>query len=206
VQFLQYESEQYLAEMERSGRIVHMAEYNARPRQAVIVERTVTETAPYAPVGDAAPVNAVASAPLPGVVESRELAPRPVSRHGIIREAWADDNVSLPEPPQPLAPLSHSVSSPDLPATLGPEPYTGYRAHDSVAAYMIQAGSFSSAENAHRLASRLGKIHQATAEEVMMGGRTWWRVRLGPFGDLAAAQEVLGRVQADVPDARIVRP
>ncbi len=59
----------------------------------------------------------------------------------------------------------------------------------------VQVGSFSEYRNAKRLRRALkgfGKVH---IEEARAGGSRVWRVRLGPFGDLAAAERMLDRIR-----------
>jgi rare lipoprotein A len=68
----------------------------------------------------------------------------------------------------------------------------------------VQAGAFSSYQNAARLQARLGsglKISPTTTP----GGQTLYRVRLGPFDDIADADSALARVSSlGSNDAKIV--
>lgn len=70
--------------------------------------------------------------------------------------------------------------------------------------FVIQAGSFAAKENAQKLASKISGMGKVNVENVQMGGKSWWRVRVGPFRDKTMADEVLDQVRgAGVPDARI---
>jgi rare lipoprotein A len=65
-------------------------------------------------------------------------------------------------------------------------------------AHYIQVGAYSQRENAETQARRLrGRGHDARIESASSGGRTLWRVRLGPFIEMVMAEEKLDRVVAD---------
>ncbi len=60
----------------------------------------------------------------------------------------------------------------------------------------IQAGAFGQQDNALRLAQKLGSIASAKVEPVNYGGRTLYKVRLGPLDSVRTADSVLNRVLA----------
>jgi rare lipoprotein A len=69
----------------------------------------------------------------------------------------------------------------------------------------IQAGAFSVAENAERLRSRLGQITKTDISPAVVGGRTFYRVRIGPIATVDQADQLLGQVVvAGAGDAKIV--
>ena len=69
----------------------------------------------------------------------------------------------------------------------------------------IQAGSFSSEENAQKLSSQLSDFGPVDVAKVEMPEKTWWRVRLGPFAQTEDASQALEKVHAaNLPDARII--
>jgi rare lipoprotein A len=69
----------------------------------------------------------------------------------------------------------------------------------------IQAGAFSVAENAERLRSRLGQITKTDISPAFVGGRTFYRVRIGPIATVDQADQLLGQVVgAGAGDAKIV--
>lgn len=62
--------------------------------------------------------------------------------------------------------------------------------------WYVQAGSFSSEQNAQKLVSRLGSSAQASVALVEVSGKTWHRVRLGPFMSRDVAEEELERASS----------
>lgn len=69
----------------------------------------------------------------------------------------------------------------------------------------VQAGSFSSYQNALRMKSRLSGIGQTEITHALVNQRDWFRVRVGPIADVAMADQVLGQViSAGSDDARII--
>ncbi|KAA5607247.1 septal ring lytic transglycosylase RlpA family protein [Roseospira marina] len=71
--------------------------------------------------------------------------------------------------------------------------------------WFVQAGAFSDAENAQRVASDLAGIGPTRVSAVVRNGRDLVRVRLGPVTEGRDAARLLQRVQASgYPDARLV--
>ena len=69
----------------------------------------------------------------------------------------------------------------------------------------IQAGAFSVAENAERLRTRLGQVAKTDISPAMVGGRTFYRVRIGPIATVDQADQLLARiVGAGAGDAKII--
>ncbi len=60
----------------------------------------------------------------------------------------------------------------------------------------IQAGSFSSRDNAEGLSVRLRNYGATSIKPAMVNGRGFYRVRIGPIASVAAADFLLGRVIA----------
>lgn len=60
----------------------------------------------------------------------------------------------------------------------------------------IQAGAFGQQANANRLADKLNSYAPAKVEPVIYGGRTLYKVRLGPLENVQTADSVLNRVLA----------
>lgn len=70
---------------------------------------------------------------------------------------------------------------------------------------VIQAGSFKSRENAERAKRDLSSVAGVQIDSVDVGGEPFYRVRLGPFRDRAAAESALSRVKdAGHAGARVV--
>lgn len=101
-------------------------------------------------------------------------------------------NLALPPPPRDLR-YPHSFSAPAEPPK-------------SVASgSFIQAASFSDAGNAARLADRLASMWSAEVSPVLVKGKTWYRVHVGPIADPRAARQALDKLAAfGLPDARII--
>jgi rare lipoprotein A len=69
----------------------------------------------------------------------------------------------------------------------------------------IQAGAYSVAENALRLKNRLERLGPVNVYGARINGIDVYRVRLGPVGSVAEADQLLGRVLGSgVTEARIV--
>jgi rare lipoprotein A len=68
----------------------------------------------------------------------------------------------------------------------------------------VQAGSFSSHENALKVSSRLQGIGTVRVREINVGGRQYFRVQVGPARDVGAADALLSDVMnKGYPEARI---
>jgi len=73
--------------------------------------------------------------------------------------------------------------------------------------YRIQAGSFSSPDNARRAAEQISAAGNAVIEPVERGGATVYRVVIGPAPDEAQAWLLRDQVAAlGFRDAAILRP
>ena len=72
--------------------------------------------------------------------------------------------------------------------------------------WRVQAGTFSSRDNAERLVERLASTGAATIEEVELGGAPFYRVVVGAYADESEAASLRDRVAVIVPDAMVLRP
>ncbi|HEY9568403.1 MAG TPA: SPOR domain-containing protein, partial [Thalassobaculum sp.] len=69
----------------------------------------------------------------------------------------------------------------------------------------IQVGSFESRGNAGNLSRRMRSFGPAQIQEAAVAGKTFYRVRIGPMSEVAAADGVLERViAAGYPGSRII--
>ncbi|HUY68779.1 MAG TPA: septal ring lytic transglycosylase RlpA family protein [Alphaproteobacteria bacterium] len=69
----------------------------------------------------------------------------------------------------------------------------------------VQAGAFTVLENATKLQQNLTRFGPVSVSNASVNGRTFYRVRVGPMQDVAAADRMLARVQqAGVVHSRIV--
>ena len=124
------------------------------------------------------PVSAVPLVAVPGVA----VAP-PVT------------NTDLPPPPP--------IRSADAAVATEPTGLVSKVPVPAVTHLYVQAGAFGSYQNAARLQARLGGGLQISS--VTQGGRTLYRVRLGPFDDVGEADSALARVESlGSNDAKIV--
>lgn len=217
VQYLKRETEAYIAELEKGGPLkIDMVAYNERAKagggfvsdaaaeeeeapQAIAVSENVETVAPFVSVesNDLTPSTANAAAPAKATAA---LASKVVTL-----KPWADDNITLPEPPpyeeaQAPAPKPEKTLATPKKQEAKPAAATG-------GSYIILAGSYSSQANARTLAEKLSghKIH-ASVDKVEAGGKNWWRVHAGPFADKQSAELALTKVQAlGAPDARVAK-
>lgn len=157
-------------------------------------------------------------------IERAAPAPAPAQGYaegGVVSRTMPSSYSTLEVPPVGAIPGTAPASAPARPAApqpreLQPLPTSqapsDYRAEPVVgqatlpAGIFIQAGSFSQAENAHDLSQRLATLGRTSVKPVDIGGRTWYRVRLGPLDNLTTAHAALQDVQGmGVSDARVVR-
>lgn len=146
------------------------------------------------------------------------------SQAALIKEVWADEGASAPSgtaqpvvlsqasadvknakpyspPPANVAAVAQPQQAPAVTAATAAKasPASG-------GALVIQAGSFSAEANAKKLTSKLSGIAAVAIDKVVVGDKTWFRVRLGPFHDRQSAEAALSKVHSSgVPDARIAR-
>lgn len=134
--------------------------------------------------GEATPAeiaSAVPAAPT-GVVATNELAPIPGAAIAPARPVQA-----LPQPEQ-----RQTQSASDLPGVDGQVVQVPVPQRTDI---YIQAGAFSDFVNANRVASRLA-FAGAQISQIEREGGTLYRVRMGPYQDVATADAVLLRVHS----------
>jgi cell division protein FtsN len=72
-----------------------------------------------------------------------------------------------------------------------PDPLTDTPANSAPDNYILQAGSFRNASDAEQLKAQLALLGSiATVQKVTVDDETWYRVRIGPFADARAANEM----------------
>lgn len=97
--------------------------------------------------------------------------------------APADDQPEV-EPPEAVAGTPQSP-----PPTTSAAEAQDSKTPAALGSWVVQMGSFSSEQNALRLRDRLRKEHFATqVEKVVVGGKTLYRVRVGPYLERAEAE------------------
>ena len=122
------------------------------------------------------------------------------------------DKGTTPFPPAAYAP-------PLQPSHVGMEPISGHLNKGRfmpdpvvttepvhVTGIFVQAGAFGVQANAQKLKDKLSKIAPASIETVTVGGKTMYRVKLGPLNSVAAADRVLDQViRAGQNGARVIK-
>ncbi|MDV7338585.1 septal ring lytic transglycosylase RlpA family protein [Terasakiella sp. A23] len=69
----------------------------------------------------------------------------------------------------------------------------------------IQAGAFSKYENANRVKAKLSSVGDVQVSQVLVNGRDFFRVRVGPLQSVGQADQILNDViQAGYPSAKII--
>ena len=110
--------------------------------------------------------------------------------------------------PVEAAPLGWPAAlegSPESTGSTGPPAISRPQPIASVNGLSIQAGSFKNKDNAERARAALAGIAPVEVAEIDMGGEIFYRVRVGPFADKAAAVAALPRVtEAGYQGARII--
>jgi rare lipoprotein A len=120
---------------------------------------------------------------------------------------WSAGTRAAPNPPraananfQPVALSTHMSKGrnvPDPVVSQAPVRPTGI---------FVQAGSFGVRANADKLADRLASIAHTSVESVTVGGRSFYRVRLGPMASVAQADAVLEKaIHAGSGAGRVVK-
>jgi rare lipoprotein A len=72
--------------------------------------------------------------------------------------------------------------------------------------HFVQAASFNNKQFAYRLSESYADLGDVKVVPATVGGKTWYRVRLGPFGERHEADQALRAVvNSGMADARIVR-
>jgi rare lipoprotein A len=208
VQFLARETQEYIASIKGKAPNIDMFAYNENYNNRIL-EGEETSVASYEnnEIVDYAPVQSVSSNDL-------DNSQKKSGKGGniLISEARADDG-------EQVALYNKAVAAPirKKPAVQKPVSEV-YLASKSVqkevpasdtksGGYMIMAGSYSSQENAQKLAKSLGINKEMTAvDNVEVFGKKWWRVQVGPFASKDKAEETLKMVrEKGSPDARISR-
>ena len=118
----------------------------------------------------------------------------------------ASEPLALPAERAPrIIPLQPPETRPDKPsAKPAPPPRPAVEPRVGVSAWMIQLGSFSNRDNADKLVERLrGKSFATDIEQVTIGGRTLYRVLVGPEVDRKRAESLLESVNKEVKDLKL---
>ena len=103
---------------------------------------------------------------------------------------------------------ARSIENPEVyetPVARGVAPERSGRAYSDGGVMFVQAGAFSSKDNAYQLANSLNFIYTANVAPTVSGGKQLYRVRLGPVNTVNEADDVLAKVVSSGHDsAKIV--
>ena len=131
-------------------------------------------------------------------VEAESLAPLVIPEQPVV----ASSHKIIPEVPPSIAPQGQ-VPTPqqimklqvrEAKGTYYPEQTVQQSPPLAGAKIYVQAGAFSSLENAQRLQKSLNQFGSSSISEAEVGGRIFQRVRIGPFPDIGKASAVLSKV------------
>jgi len=136
--------------------------------------------------------------------DSKEIEPAPAvvaaPRAPVVAQALPPPGQpasALPSPPPPVQPKPPSIvqamADPPPPAIKAPPPVVTQGAPGPTNVY-IQAGAFSQFDNANRLRAQLSPLGDAKISPVLVNNQQLFRVRLGPLGNVSAADQLLDRV------------
>ncbi|MFY2764113.1 SPOR domain-containing protein [Arenimonas sp. MALMAid1274] len=146
--------------------------------------------------------NAVATVDQTGAPAARtDYAPVPEGEDGTLAPVDAATGLAQsPSPPSAPAPTAPAVppdaASPVTPPAAAPPPVASTPAAAG-GRYMVNVGSFSNLANARALADKLrSRGLPLTSESVDVSGKPAMRLRVGPYGDRAAAEAARLRVDS----------
>lgn len=149
---------------------------------------TITVEQLSAPAGTPQPVATQPPVSVPPVESSRTVSPQ--DRNAFVNGLGLDSgNAALPPQSGPNGMAKGHVENgrflPDPVVAREPVLPTGI---------FVQAGAFGLRDNADRLKAKLQGIAPVTVDQVNVGGKVLYRVKLGPVADVAAADRVLAQV------------
>ena len=188
-------------------------------RAAMVAPEDFTRAPPPAITLADATHQAITQEPLAAVTfpvaATRAIVAEDFTQHppAITLAAASPPEAAIQEPPPPIAlaaappaaPPATMIRKPPPPKAVGREPPPWVMlaaatpapppAFQAVATY-IQAGAFTKLDNARRLTAKLSRFGPTRTTRAWVGGREFYRVRIGPIGNRAEADAVLIRVIA----------
>jgi len=193
-----------------------VAEEGAGPRGT----RTFTIELGQAP-GQATRGPTTMSAPLPSAAPANPLPAPPVTDPGTepLAGQTAEPDAEAAAAPQPEptpAPAAMTAAGPAQSALPGvetvpdaaprSEPKPPPALSDPRGGWAVQVGAFGSVDTARKLVQDLGGAgYQTFVSPVNRGGKTLYRVRVGPTGDRASAEQLVPRLKARGLPATVVQ-
>ncbi|NVK17958.1 MAG: septal ring lytic transglycosylase RlpA family protein [Methylocystaceae bacterium] len=136
----------------------------------------------------------------------------PIKSAGMAKPQVSAQSLSVPEggkaaqSQMTMAQAPQPVARPEPVQTAMQEPSNTVRTYAvSPTRMYIQAGAFSKYENANRVKASLASVGDVEVSQVLVNGRDFFRVRVGPLQDVSQADQVLENViQAGYPSAKII--
>ncbi len=142
-------------------------------------------------------------------IDPDQAPPPPPGTPGYVKPAG---QAAQPTPPQQVAQVAvpvadekaeiqqdvgkPAVQGQDIGGRFLPTPQITGTAKVKPSHIYIQAGAFSVQENAERLRKQLSRVAKADISPAIVGGRTFYRVRIGPMMSVDEADQTLSRVVA----------
>jgi rare lipoprotein A len=124
---------------------------------------------------------------------ARALPAAPTAKVQMAALEPVDGTAVLPPPPASVAPAAESPPPP-VPVDVQPTGQVTEVAVPAVTYIYVQAGAFSVYDNARRLRDRLASAGNLVISSIDRNGRRFYRVRVGPFDDVNAADAVLAKL------------
>jgi cell division protein FtsN len=156
----------------------------ARRAKAALEGRSPIPVAAQAASPSAASAQQTATAGIPAALPETGAAPARSPAPAAVAQATPD--------PQPAAPATaaHQTAAAPKPAAAKAEPA------EADARYILQAGAFGASGDAEMVKARIAMLGlSARVESAQAGGKTVYRVRMGPYGsasELSEAKQKLG--------------
>lgn len=204
--------------LEKESRILAEAAKRGEDTSRMTMDDLRNREAQTALVQSMAPI-APASAPVPAAkvpaAEGEEEAmPESLRTPTITVEELASPHAqsgNTPAPPSAYQPSQPTASSYGgmAPGHINrgkflPDPVVSQEAVRPTGIF-IQAGSFTVFENAEKLTKQLSAMGPSTIDPVMVNGRKFWRVKLGPINSVAKADAMLEKVIRMSAGAKVIR-
>lgn len=177
--------------------------------------QTAQTTTPAGTTVAAAPRGSVASdalPPPPGARSAGPVASQPLPPPAASIPAGASEGPAIRSGPPVSRPATPGAGSGQLPNEVAalPVPLQASAAPTlrqlpvRPTSLYVQAGAFASYDNAKRLGVELERFGRTQVQSINVGGQSLYRVRLGPLQNVRDADQMLDRVAALAPEARVV--
>lgn len=122
-------------------------------------------------------------------------------------QARAEQQAAAGEPAAPLpAPITDAGPAPSTPAAADTAGAAAPKAAAGDARYSLQAGAFGASGDAEALKARIALLGlNARVESAQIGGKTLYRVRMGPYGSASELAEAKAKLSSGGLPAMAVR-